>query len=132
MILNNNSKLEKWQELNTIAHLSASYAARWKNLFETENATSADGVHIPMNIQHAIMIKKAENNSKIQELYNTAKNGWLEVVPFTREMIETSDDKIVCKNTLSKNIENIEYLWILIAGEKKHVEKLTKDLELYS
>lgn len=131
-ILNNDSNLEKWQELNTIAHLSASYAARWNNLFETESATSADGVQIPMNIQHAIMIKKAENNNKIQELYNIAKNGWLEVVPFTREMLETSDDKKVSQNTVSKNIEDIEYLWILIAGEKKHVEKLTKDLELYS
>jgi len=27
-ILNKDSKLEKWQELNTIAHLSASFAAR--------------------------------------------------------------------------------------------------------
>ena len=27
-ILNKESKLEKWQELNTIAHLSASFAAR--------------------------------------------------------------------------------------------------------
>lgn len=131
-VLNDGSQLEKWQELNTIAHLSASYAARGKNLFETESATSADWVQIPMNIQHAIMIKKAENNSKIQALYNIAKNGWLEVVPFTREMIETSDDKKVSQNTVSKNIEDIEYLWVLIAGDKKHVEKLTKDLELYS
>jgi len=28
-----------------------------------------------MNIQHAIIIKQAENNQKIQELYKIAKNG---------------------------------------------------------
>jgi len=132
-ILNSESRLEKWQELNTIGHLSASFAARgWKNLFEMESATTLDGENIPMNIQHAIMIKQIENNQKIQELYSIAKNGWLEVVPFTREMLETSDDKIVCKTTQTKKLEDIEYLWILIFGDKKHVEKLTKDLNLYS
>jgi hypothetical protein len=85
-----------------------------------------------MNIQHAIMIKQAENNTKIQELYTIAKNGGLQVVPFTREMLETSDDKIVDQKTSQKNISDVEYLGILIFGDKKHVEKLTKDLELYS
>lgn len=132
-ILNGASHLEKWQELNTIAHLSASFAARWgKNLFEYDSACTADGENIPMNIQHAIIIKQAQTNSQIQELYSTAKNGWLDVVPFTREMLETNDDKIVCKNTQTKKLEDIEYLWILIFWDKKHVEKLTKDLELYS
>jgi lysyl-tRNA synthetase class 2 len=131
-ILNAWASLEKWQELNTVAHLSASFAARGgKKLFEMESTTTADGIALPMNIQHAIMIKQAKTNSDIQELYNIAKNWGLDVVPFTREMLETSDDKIVQKNTQSKNLEDVEYLGILIFGEKKHVEKLTKDLALY-
>lgn len=97
-----------------------------------QSATTADGEKIPMNIQHAIMIKQADSNIALQELYETAKNGGLEVVPFTREMLETSDDKVVCKNTESKKLYEVEYLGILIFGDKKHVEKLTKDLELYS
>ncbi len=132
-ILNNGANLEAWQKLNTIAHLSASFAARGgKKLFEMDSATTADGEIIPMNIQHAIMIKQANSNSQLQELYVIAKNGWLEVVPFTREMLETSDDRLVCKNTEGKRLEDVEYLWILVFGDKKHVEKLTKDLELYS
>lgn len=97
-----------------------------------ENATTADGETLPMNIQHAIMIKQIVSNSAIQQLYTIAKNGGLEVVPFTREMLETSDDRLVCKNMQTKKLEEVEYLGILIFGEKKHVEKLTKDLELYS
>jgi len=132
-VLNSGANLESWQELNTIAHLSASFAARWwKQLFEMDSATTSDGENIPMNIQHAIMIKQIENNKKIQELYSVAKNGGLAVVPFTREMLETSDDTFVSQNTQTKKLEEVEYLWILIFGEKKHVEKLTKDLELYS
>lgn len=132
-ILNQESKLEKWQELNTIAHLSASFAARWgKKLFEMDHATTADGQNLPMNIQHAIMIKQAASNKDLQKLYTIAKNGWLDVVPFTREMLETSDDKIVCSNTEIKKLEEVEYLGILIFWDKKHVEKLTKELKLYS
>lgn len=75
-VLNNEANLEAWQKLNTIAHLSASFAARGgKKLFEMESTTTADGEVIPMNIQHAIMIKQADSNSQIQELYATAKNG---------------------------------------------------------
>lgn len=75
-ILNKESKLEKWQELNAVAHLSASFAARGgKDLFEVERASTADGENIPMNIQHAIMIKQAESNKQIQELYTIARNG---------------------------------------------------------
>lgn len=47
-------------------------------------------------------------------------------------MLETSDDKLVQENTADKNIEDVEYLGILIFGDKKHVEKLTKELALYS
>ncbi len=132
-LLNKESNLEKWQELNTIAHLSASFSARiWKSLFEHESATTSDGQNIPMNIQHAIMIKEAPSNQDLQTLYTIAKNGWLEVVPFTREMLETSDDSIVQKNTEAKKMLEVEYLGILIFGDKKHVEKLTKDYSLYS
>ncbi|GEM_PF-1877921 len=47
-------------------------------------------------------------------------------------MIETSDDKKVSSITASKTLEEVEYLGILIHGEKKQVEKLTKKFELYS
>jgi hypothetical protein len=47
-------------------------------------------------------------------------------------MLETSDDKLVQKNTQLKNMEDVEYLGIMIFGDKKHVEKLTKALELFS
>jgi hypothetical protein len=39
-----------------------------------ESAITSDGEALPMNIQHAIMIKQAESNAKLQELYSIAKN----------------------------------------------------------
>ena len=132
-ILNKESQLEKWQELNTVAHLSASFAAReGKQLFLMEQAKTADGASIPMNMQHAIMMKQADSHKSIKELYALAEKSELTVVPFTREMIETSDDTLVWKQTAEKSFEQVEYLGILVFGEKKQVEKITKELELYS
>lgn len=50
---------------------------------------------------------------------------------FTREMLQTSDDTKVIQLTKQKNYIDIEYLGILIYGEKKQVESIIKDFELY-
>ena len=132
-VLNKESQLERWQELNTVGHLSASFAAReGKHVFLMDEAKSMDGYAVPMNMQHAIMVKQVESHRVIKELYTTAEKTGLRVVPFTREMIETSDDTLVWKQTAEKSFGDIEFLGIMIFGEKKQVEKITKDLALYS
>jgi hypothetical protein len=46
-------------------------------------------------------------------------------------MLETSDDKKVKSNTSEKDFSDIEYMWVLIYWDKKHVEKLSKEFNLY-
>jgi len=47
-------------------------------------------------------------------------------------MIETSDDTLVGKQTSEKTFQEIEYLGVLVFGEKKQVDKITKDIPLYN
>lgn len=47
-------------------------------------------------------------------------------------MIETTDDKKVIERTAKKNKDQIEYLGILIFGDKKQVESMTAQYSLYS
>lgn len=47
-------------------------------------------------------------------------------------MLESSDDKKVSANTNQKNYDDVEYLGILIYGNKKEVERVMKELGLYS
>jgi len=37
-----------------------------------DQAKTSDGVDIPMNMQHAIMVKQSETHSQIKDLYNSA------------------------------------------------------------
>ena len=132
-LINKSACKEKWQELNTVAHLNAAFWARaWKQLFMQNNVTTHDGHDINLNIQHAIMIKETDSNDNFVELIKHAKHHKLEISEFTREMLETTDDKKVAEKTKEKNIEDIEYMWVLIFGNKKEVEKLTKEFSFYS
>ncbi len=132
VVLNKEAKLEPWQELNTIAHLNAAFGAHiGKTLFHRDTIKTSDGIDIKLNIQHAIMIKKAKSSKVLHELVLQAQEKQLEVSEFTREMIETTNDKKVMEITASKNLDEVEHLGVLVFGEKKKVEELTKDFNLY-
>jgi hypothetical protein len=132
-VLNTGISLLPWQELNTIAHLNAAFGARvGKNLFSQDTIESKDNQKIKLNIKNAIMIKKVDSSDKLKDIVRNAKEiELLEVDEFTREMIETTNDKKVISITLSKDFKDIEYLGVLIYGPKNIVDNLTSDLEMY-
>ena len=131
-ILNKESKLEGWQELNTIAHLSASLASRvGTKLLSQDHIETKDNEKIKLNIQHAIMIKQVESGTSLKDLRKKAKELNLEVFEFTREMIETTSDKKLVEITKTKDIKDLELLGILVFGDKEQVDTITKTLELY-
>jgi len=132
-LINKGAKLESWQEMNTVAHLNAAFGARsGKSLFMQDSIGTKDNKSIKLNIQHAIMIKQVESTKEIVDLVELAKENELEISEFTREMIETTDDRKVIEQTKNKSIDEVEYLGLLVFGNKKMVEKLTKKFGLYS
>lgn len=133
IILNKSSHLEPWQELNATAHLAASFAARkWKMLFDVPTSQSSDGVQILMNIGDAIIIKTSENNKEIEDIQKIANSESIENFPFTRAMLESSDDVKVDASHKSKNYNDIEKLGTILYWERKHLERITKHLDMYS
>lgn len=133
-ILSKDANLEKWQQLNTVGHLTASLAGRKKHkeLFFDEHLETQDNEKIKFNIEHAIVIKEAADSNALKKIESIAEKGGLETIHFTRTMIETSDDKKLKEVTKEQNYDDIELLGVLLFGDKKHVEKLTADLELLS
>ncbi|MEK7583252.1 MAG: amino acid--tRNA ligase-related protein [Patescibacteria group bacterium] len=132
-IINRAQDMEPWQEMNTIAHLNAAFGARLgRELFMQDTIATKDYQKINLNIQHAIMIKVADSNKAICNLVDQAKELDLDVAEFTKEMLETTDDKKVIEWTKGKNREDIDYYGVLIFGKKSLVEKLTGDLKLFS
>lgn len=131
-ILNKEAKLKDWEKMNTIAHLNASFASRsGKSLLTQDKIETKDGKKINLNIKHAIMIKEAKKTNEIREVIAKAKAKDLMVSEFTREMIDTTNDKLLIKNTLEKNFDEVDYLGVLIFGNKKEVEELTRRFKLY-
>ena len=132
-VINKGLKLESWQEMNTIAHLSAAFAARkGKQLFMKDTVETKDNHTINLNIQHAIMIKEIESTKEILDFITKAKDSGLDVAEFTQEMIGTTDDRKVLEITKNKNLKDVEFLGALVFGKKSAVENITKKFKLYT
>lgn len=132
IVLNKGLLDAQWKELNTTAHLAASFASReGKKLLLQDSVASKDGVAIPLNIQHAIMIRSAKDVSDLRSLMSAADKEALTVIPFTKEMIETTDDRKVSKLTSQQDSAEIKYLGVLVFGDRKTVEALTSAYPLH-
>jgi len=128
VVLWNHPELAEWQKYNTIAHLTASFAAReGKKLILFEHSHTQDGENIPMNIQHAIVIKQTDDLNKLRQLKKLAEQEKLLVTVFTEDMQLTSDDYKVNQLHTQKLSSEIKYLGVLVYGKKSLVEKLTTE-----
>jgi lysyl-tRNA synthetase class 2 len=132
IVLNREYGLEKWQELNAVAHLGAEFAGNiGKELFYKKEIKTKDEKSILLNIQHAIVVKQAENKSQIFNLIDNAQKEGIKVYSFTQEMLQTTNDKKVEEITKTKNFKDIDFLGVLVFGEKKEIDLLTNNFELY-
>jgi lysyl-tRNA synthetase class 2 len=119
---------ENWQVLNTVAHVTASFAARTGNkLFHKDKAVTKDEKNIPLNIQNAIMIKEGDNLREVFHNIPEFSVGF----PFTKEMLETTNDKKIIETILNKDDGEVEYLGVLVFGPRSVVEEYTKSYQLY-
>ena len=96
----------------------------------SDTVTTKEGEQIPLNIQHAIMIKDAMRSVELLELLRAASAEGLSVHAFTREMLETTNDKKVAAATAEKNLDEVEFLGVLVFGESSAVEALTNEFPL--
>jgi len=116
-----------WSQMNAAAHLSAAFAAReGTKLIDVDASDSADGVVIPMNIQHAIIMKETDSSEALKALATTAQKLKLNVSIFTEDMRNSSDDTKVVMAHSQKSNEQIQYLGVLVFGKKSTVEELTE------
>ena len=130
-VVANDQNLEPWQALNTVGHLAAELGAReGKSLLKFDSVKSKDGVNIPLNIQHAIMLKSGPS-SKLYELMDKAQRVGLSVEAFTREMLETTNDNSVKESTAGKSVADIDFLGVMIFGPDDLVKQLTEQYPLY-
>lgn len=132
-LVNRGIEMETWQELNTVAHLTAALGARQGvSMFHVDEIKTKDDQTIKLNTTHAIIIKLIESNEAVRNLLEQAEKLGVQMSEFTREMIETSDDQKVIDWTKTKNHDQIDYFGVLVYGKKSAIEALTKKFSLYT
>jgi lysyl-tRNA synthetase class 2 len=131
-VILNTPDIANWAKMNAAAHLSAAFAARQgKKLIHIDSTQTTDGEDIPMNIQHAIIMKQTDTRSKLLDLKRKAEQAELVVSCFTEEMMSSTDDLKVKAQQEKKSADEIGYLGVLVFGPRKQVEKLTKEFGLW-
>lgn len=110
-VVNTGAELEARQVMNTVAHLSAAFGARsGKGLIAEDKIATNDNQLLPLNIQHAILIKQADNSAALLKLYEDARTAEMHVAVFTREMLETTNDTKIKEITAGKKLDDVELL----------------------
>jgi lysyl-tRNA synthetase class 2 len=131
-VILNTPEIPLWSKLNTAAHLSAALGARkGKELIHLDQTITKDGDKIPMNIQHAILMKQTDDKFKLLELKKKAQENGLDVSVFTEDMRDSSNDEKVQGRQESKTSYEINYLGVLVFGKKSYVEELTDGFEMF-
>lgn len=130
-VISKEAKLEDWQSHNAVAHLAAELGVRGgSGLLKYDAVETKDGRNIPLNIQHAIVIKESNKSSDLADLLSKAKNSGLSVHAFTREMLETTNDNKVREMTANKNYNEVEFLGVLVFGDATKVDTHTEHFPL--
>jgi hypothetical protein len=93
---------------------------------------TADNKSIKLNIQHAILIKECNSTEDILKLKKQALEKGCEISEFTKEMLETTDDRKVIEITKQLKEHNVIFNGLIIFGEKKIVDEITAGCSLYS
>jgi lysyl-tRNA synthetase class 2 len=131
MVLVVEKELGEWKLLNALSHMAAFIGNKMPTVFDTgDHFETKDGVKLPRNSQYPIVVLSATKSQVKQLTLEAQKQGTL-FISFTKDMIETTDDKKLEKMLSEQDSEHVDYLGIGLFGDKKNLDELTKGLQLW-
>jgi len=125
--------LENWQVANATAHMSAYHGNKMdEQVFQSgKYFVTKDGVELPRNSQHPIMIKRAEQKDLHKLLAKVRKTN-LKFHVFIKEMIDTNIDKEIVEKLKNTEINDLTIYGLTIFGDNNEVNSLTKHFQLWN
>ncbi|HEY4522170.1 MAG TPA: DUF2000 domain-containing protein [Candidatus Paceibacterota bacterium] len=124
--------LPGWQFANAVAHVAAYFGNKWGDTFGTgEYFESKDNVKLPRNSQYPIIIKRANGDEQLKNLFEKAKTANVQHHVFIREMIDHTSDEDLQKALDGKALAEIEFLALGVFGLNDDVNTLTKKFGLW-
>ena len=125
--------LPSWKAMNTAAHIAAYFGHQFTENFGTGDFfNTKDGINLPRNTQYPIIVFAGEHDA-VQTFAKVVKDiNDIQVMYFTNEMIESTDDAEIQKITTQKNFDEVVILGVGIFGEHSIIKGLTKKFKLWS
>ncbi len=128
-----NDKVENWQLLNTVGHLSAYIGNRVEKgkLISQDTFVTKDGIKIPANSQYPIVALSADAKELTKLMQEVLKTKNIEYLVYTNDMIEYGDDKKLTKIFSKIESNDLEILGIGIFGDNETIKNLTGKFSLH-
>jgi lysyl-tRNA synthetase class 2 len=124
-------ELGEWKLLNALSHMAAFIGNKMSEAFDTGvYFETKDGVKLPRNSQFSIVVLSA-TKSQVKDLTEQSKKQGVLSITFTKDMIETSDDKKLEKMIGQQDSDHLDYLGVGLFGQKSELDELTKGLTLW-
>lgn len=124
-------ELGEWKLLNALSHMAAFIGNKMPDTFDTgTHFVTKDGVKLPRNSQFPIVVLSA-TKSQIRELMGKSQKQGVLAMTFTKDMIETTDDKKLEKMIGEQDSDHIEYLGVGMFGKKSELDDITRGLSLW-
>ncbi len=126
------SKIEQWQALNVLGHMSIALGAnKDEDLMGREILTDKSGFNHKGIARFGFIIKQG-SSEEISKLVNTVKNNPdITLIDFPQEMLDTRHDDELHDSMQLKETEDFKYLGCLIYGESTDIDELTKGYKLW-
>ena len=126
-----NRDIEPWQVLNVASHIAAYLGNKMNDPFDTGKFfVTKDGKEHPRNSQYPIVIFSAKS-AEFKKFIEPVRASCLRYVGFSREMIETTNDREIEELFAKKLDSDVEYYGIGIFGENEKVKPLVKKFSLW-
>jgi len=123
-------KLESWRSMNVLGHMSIALGANKDEDLMGQEVLVDQKNNTHVGIARFGLIVKRGSSGDISELARESKKiNDIKVVDFPREMLDTKHDDELVESI--KNKSDFEYLGVLIYGDVKQVDLLTKSFKLW-
>ncbi|HVX92695.1 MAG TPA: amino acid--tRNA ligase-related protein, partial [Candidatus Dojkabacteria bacterium] len=128
-----NERVEDWQLLNTVGHLSAYLGNRVEKgkIISRDTFVTKDGIDIPANSQYPIVALSTNSKELLKLMQKVLKTDNIEYLVYTNEMVKYTDDKKLAKALSDVESSKLEILGIGIFGDNDTVKKLTGKFSLH-
>jgi hypothetical protein len=127
-----NKELEPWRAANAVAHMTTIVGNETKKerLTSGDHFAASDGVTIPRNSQHPIIIMQASEKD-LHKLFDKVQAKHLTHLVFIKEMQDTNKDEEIVEELKGKPMKDTVFYGVTFFAPNELADDLVKGFQLF-